>query len=267
MTNCFMNNEFLPQMSCTNVAVLGWGRHPGPAGDRAMTRVASKRVTPQDVSDRVPMNSVPCCYSALRSAGSSHSNYLVCDILRYQPHHFDVVTKYNVLQMWCCCFVLMCKQSTLWPTCIITIQIIKKKSFLYNNFNMKMCSHYCEVRFFFLLNYRTGHLCCIKKTCEQMSEKSLARSVSLRFCKRLVTLKSSEIKIKSKTYGFWNIVNLVFKSIFWKENKSYLKKFIRFSYHDRMTEKEYFNNYKSRYEKRFTCKEIKAKCTFCNFYF
>ena len=94
MKNCFMNNEFLPQLSCTNVAVLGWGRHLGPAGDRAMTRVASKRVTPQDVSDRVPMNAVPCCYSALRSAGSSHSNYLVCDILRYQPHHFDVVTKY-----------------------------------------------------------------------------------------------------------------------------------------------------------------------------
>ena len=105
MTSCFMNNEFLPQMSCANVAVLGWGRHPGPAGDRAMTRGASKRVTPQDVSDRVPMDSVPCCYSALRSAGSSHSNYLVCDVLRYRPHHFDVVTKHYkcgvVVSFWC----------------------------------------------------------------------------------------------------------------------------------------------------------------------
>ena len=94
MTIGFEKNEFVPQMGCTNKAVLGWGRHPGPAGDRAVTRCASKRMTPQDVSDRVPMDSVPCNYSALRVAGSSHSNNLVCDVLRYQPHHFVVVTKY-----------------------------------------------------------------------------------------------------------------------------------------------------------------------------
>ena len=141
---------------------------------------ASKRLTPRDVSDRVPLDPVPCCNSALRSAGHGHSNILVCDVLRYQPHNFDIVTinyKCYVISFWCANRT-HCDMHNNHP----------------DNRNMKTCSHCCKVRSFFL-NYRTGHLCCIKRTCEKMSEKSLARSVSLRFCKRKVTLKSSEIKI------------------------------------------------------------------------
>ena len=38
------------------------------------------------------MDPVPCCYSALRSAGSSISNNMVGDALWYQPQLFALVT-------------------------------------------------------------------------------------------------------------------------------------------------------------------------------